>query len=365
MPPPVHGAGLMGQYIQESKLLKSTFDCDYINLSTSNHLNEIGKFGFKKLIGIVKLIFKVLKTVSKKRYDLCYMTINAKGSGWYKEMIIVFLLKLLRYPLVYHYHNKGVSTNQNNWLLNKLYGYQFKNSRIILLSSRLYYDIEKYVPKEKVYYCPYGIPIVCDIDLCSVNLKRTARGVPELLFLSNMMEEKGVYTLLEASKLLFNEGISFKTYFVGASSDVTEADFNKFISLNNLQNNVEYVGKKYNDEKSIYFEQADIFVFPTYYHNETFGLVNLEAMQYGLPIISTNEGAIPDLVEDGVNGFIIPKKDAKTLANKIEFLINNPDICKEMGKNGRKRFEDKYTLDIFEQNYVKTMQQIITDFDIN
>ena len=364
LPPPVHGAGKIGQYIYESIPVNNSFECFFINLSTSDHLSEIGKQGIKKTMLILKLYLKVLKEIFIRRYDYCYMTINSKGAGFYKDMIIVLILKILKYKMIYHYHNKGIANVKKNWLNDKLYRIQFKNSRTILLSKLLYGDIEKYVPEEMVYYCSNGIPQGENVDIELLNSLRSQKNVPELLFLSNMIREKGVFTLLEACKLLNLRGVMFRAVFIGAWSDIKEEDFMDYIVKNNLANYVTYAGKKYDDEKSSYFSNADIFVFPTFYTYETFGLVNLEAMLYGLPVITTDEGAISEVVEDNCNGFIVPKEDPQALADKIEFLIKNPSLRIEMGKKGRKRFEEKYTLKIFENNFVQIIKEIISNFSL-
>ena len=360
LPPPMHGAGIAGQYIKESKLINQSFDCTFINLSSSQQLKEVGKIKYKKIFLIINILIKTISALIKTKYDICYITINAKGIGFYKEMVIVFLLKMLRYKIVYHYHNKGVMDNQN-WFSDKLYRFQFKNSYVILLSPLLYPDVEKYIKKEKVFFCAYGIPDVCDTHIDLLNTIRKTNSVPKILFLSNMMEQKGVYILLKACKILLDRGVSYKTYFIGAPADVSETDFNNFTHNNNLQNNAIYVGKKYNEKKSIFYKQANIFAFPTFYHNETYGIVNLEAIQFGLPIISTNEGAIEDIVENGINGFIVPQKNTEALAEKLEHLINNLDICSEMGRIGRKKYEERYTLEIFEKNFIKILGLIIAD----
>jgi glycosyltransferase involved in cell wall biosynthesis len=77
-------------------------------------------------------------------------------------------------------------------------------------------------------------------------------------------------------------------------------------------------------------------------------LVLLEAMQHSLPVVSTFEGAIPDVVEDGVTGFLVLQRDAIALAEKIELLIKNPELRTSMGIAGRKRYENNFTISIFE-----------------
>lgn len=111
-------------------------------------------------------------------------------------------------------------------------------------------------------------------------------------------------------------------------------------------NYVNYLGKKYGDEKSEILASSDIFVFPTCYPNECFPLVLLEAMQHGLPMVTTDKGGITDVVLDGVNEFICRKHDSKDLANNIGFLLDNPQVAFDMGWKGKNLYEERFTLRI-------------------
>ncbi|MEJ7676498.1 MAG: glycosyltransferase [Segetibacter sp.] len=84
-----------------------------------------------------------------------------------------------------------------------------------------------------------------------------------LLFLSNMMAEKGVFVLLEACKLLKEKLLHFECDFVGEWFDISEEEFNRKVLRYNLTHHVFAYGGKYGKDKSPFFNQADIFVFPT------------------------------------------------------------------------------------------------------
>lgn len=348
IPPPVNGAAMVGKFIKESHVINNAFNADYINLTTSFTLNEIGKGGISKLFTLLKIQFRVIKALLHNKYDLCYMSLTAKGAGFYKDLFIVAILKLFK-KIIYHLHNKGVSNNSKNELNKYLYRFTFKNTKTILLSSYLYYDLINYVLEKDVYFCSNGIPKSNNFSLLNP-IEQNTRQVSRLLFLSNIMIEKGVLVLLEACKILKEKKINFECHFVGAWSDITEDQFNNLVSDYKITNNVFAHGKKYNDEKKEYFSQSDIFVFPTYYHNECFPLVLLEAMDYGLALVSTPEGGIPEIVINGQTGFLVPQKNAEDLANKLEILIKDPELCIRMGNNGKKRFEELYTLNRFEHN---------------
>lgn len=119
-----------------------------------------------------------------------------------------------------------------------------------------------------------------------------------------------------------------------------------------------YHGRKYGDEKRDFFENADVFVFPTFYHNECFPLVLLEAMEFKLPLITTNEGGITDIVNDSVNGFVCRKQDAKSLSDSIACLLDNKELRVKMGENGYKKFKKQFTLQAFEDNMRRILREI-------
>lgn len=158
LPPPVHGAAMMGKYIHDSKLINTAFDCHYINLTTAKNLQDIGKGGIGKLWKFICLLVRIHKEVKSKNPQLVYVTPNACGGAFYKDFVVVQMLKHMGCKVVVHYHNKGVAARQDNFFDNVLYKHFFKGLKIILLAETLYHDIKKYVKRNDVYVCPNGIP---------------------------------------------------------------------------------------------------------------------------------------------------------------------------------------------------------------
>jgi glycosyltransferase involved in cell wall biosynthesis len=355
VPPPVHGSSVIGMQIKNSIKINEEFDCRYVDLGTSTSIDEIGKGGFVKLFRFAAIWFSVLRLLITFRPKLCYFAITAKGPAFYKDASIALLFKIFGVKLVYHFHNKGVSSRQDKWLDNLLYRIIFKNEAVILLSKHLYPDIQKYVSKERIHFCPNGIPDVSGSN--SVLVLKEDKTIVNILFLSNLIESKGVFVLLDACKILNNKQAPFHCTFVGGIGDVNEEQFNDEVQKLDIENHVAYLGKKFGIEKRSEFEKADIFILPTI--NDCFPLVLLEAMQHSLPIISTFEGGIPDIVEDEVTGFLVQQKDAMTLANKLEILINNPEMRLQMGVAGREKYEKEFTLDTFETTLTYILNTVL------
>ena len=90
-----------------------------------------------------------------------------------------------------------------------------------------------------------------------------------------------------------------------------------------------------------------------------FPLVLLEAMQHSLPCISTNEGAISDIVDDGVTGYVVGARNADHLAAKTEVLLNDNQQRMDMGENGYRKYQEQFTLDVFEKRMSEVLEQLM------
>lgn len=353
MPPPIHGAAMVGKYIHDSGVINDTFDCFYINLATAKNLTDIGRINIQKMVHFWLLLHTIRKLVKRLKPKLVYVTANAYGGAFYKDFVVVEMLKCMGCRVVVHYHNKGVSLRQDKVLDNYLYRKFFKKLKVILLAEALYEDVKKYVGYENVVICSNGIP---SNTLKDVSYEMECQATPHLLFLSNLLEEKGVLILLDACQILQKKGYSFICDFVGGeTAEIDGTRFRKEVKERDLINMVRFHGRKVGNEKILYLINADIFVFPTFYHKECFPLVLLEAMEKGIACISTNEGGISNIIEDCVTGFVVEKCNVEVLAERIAYLIDHKDICKKMGEAGKEKFEREFTLSRFENNMVSAL----------
>ncbi len=355
LPPPIQGASMMGQYIKESGIINSNFDCHYINFSTSRSLLDNAGKTYGKLKKIFCIYYLTIKEMVLFRPDVVYITPCAKGPSFCsKEFLLVQIIKLLGGNVVAHFHNKGVSEVQNKWYYKLLFAIFYKNIKVILLSKLIYYDFERYVKEENLYILANGIPKP------NANKKGVHYAPTKLLFLSNLVESKGVFLLLDALKIVKDKGFDFVCNFVGGETHEIDSELlEKRIKERALEGYVFYLGRKTGMDKESVLCQSDLFVFPTYYPNECFPLSILEAMSSGLPIISTEEGGIPDMVRDGQNGFVCKRKDIVDLAQKIIILLENETLRKRMSCNSKEIFEKDYTIEKFSTNLSRILIDVI------
>ena len=442
LPPPVHGSSMVSKYIKESKLIQECFDCDFVNLSTSRSMDEIGKGGLKKIFRFLGSLFTLLGKLLTHRYDLCYIAITCHGMGFLKDAPFALLCKLFGHKLLLHQHNKGMSRDCNRWPYRWLMPLVYRNATVMLLSWHLYEDISAVVKREQVIVCPNGIPephpnplqgerglglrdetsnltqnsqkaqnfsintnLDANVDtnsqftidnsqltistegahpqpssiipqpsksaasltgtegayskLSIVNCQLSiSEAKPHLLMLSNLIVSKGIYVLLEACQRLKERGVAFHCDYVGGESkEVTGEQFRKAIAERGLEDCVTYHGPQYGADKDRAFRRADIFVQPTF--DDCFPLTLVEAMQYRLPIVSTDVGAIPDIVTDGLNGLVCKQQDVDSLVVALSTLLADPAMRQEMGERGHARYLKEMTLEAFERSFAEALRSTV------
>lgn len=368
MPPPVHGASLIGKYIRSSELLNKNYDCRYVNMTTAKSLEDIGKGGIKKYLVFFKMLIKSYKAIKSFRPDAIYVTPNSACGPFYKDFFVVQLLKLWKKKstqLIMHFHNKGVKTRQDFWKDNWMYRHFFRNTKLILLAEPLYEDVCKYVKREDVKICPNGIPELIDEN---VEVKHKTNRVPHILWLSNIMKTKGVMEYLDALQILKSRKLKFQADFVGGPTmEIGIEEFLSELTLHNLDDCTDYLGVKFGLGKSECYMNSDIFVLPSY--TEAFPLTVLEAMSCKIPVVASNVGGVSLEIIDGETGLLIGgnkpimrndfRPSAVELADKLELLIKDKSIRDAMGEAAYKHYVKNFNLEAFERNFVDTMDSLL------
>jgi glycosyltransferase involved in cell wall biosynthesis len=149
-----------------------------------------------------------------------------------------------------------------------------------------------------------------------------------IVFVGVEWERKGGPVMLEAFKILLKKFPTAHLDIIGCSPKIDVPNCN-------------VVGKIPLAKVSEYYKQASVFCLPT--RLEPFGIVFLEAMAHKLPVVATNIGAIPELITDGKNGYLVEPDNPQQLAEKLIESIESPERCKAFGEYGHQRFWDTYT----------------------
>jgi len=354
LPPPVHGVSMINHYVTSSKHINEGFEAQVLRLNFSSSVEELRKRQLKKIFLIFLHLYKLVKKLVKFDPDLVYFSVMPVGMGFLRDFIYIYILKMFRAKLIFHLNNRGIPHFSEKWIWRKMYNSAFSNVNIIHVSENLLHsEIDILELKNTNYFVVHNT--TKDFQITRGN---KSPNFPVLLFISNLFQEKGLMVLLEAILEVRKQipGIMLKIY--GASRGAIEDSlYKEFIFQNGMSDYVEFNESVYDDKKVKALESADIFVFPSYFKEECFPLSLLEAMQAELPIIATNIGAIPEMIENGVSGILIDPQDPGMLQSAIEVLIKNPNMRHQLGKMAAEKFHREYAMEHFE----KKMRKVILD----
>jgi starch synthase len=196
---------------------------------------------------------------------------------------------------------------------------------VFVASSFTRRTLEEAAPfRASVVVVPYGAPIISNPGELSV---RPAGAPLRVLFVGSLGQRKGLSYLFAARRML---GASIKLTVIGTRPAVACAALDR-----ELGDDVRWISSCPHRQILAEMAEHDVFVFPSLF--EGFGLVLLEAMAMGLPIITTPHTAGPDLIEDGREGFIVPIRDAAAIAEKLELLRNDSARLASMREAARVR----------------------------
>ena len=357
VPPPHHGAAKVGEFIRNSHVINETFECRFIPIRSSDTIADIGKVNWKKLYFVIELYLKVLWVLIMFRPDKIYFTASIRSVAFYRDLLISTLWKSYRYlasvEIFYHYHTKGVdefvSASARNLALTRFF---LRDIRLILLSPMLSQDFRKIDTIQDISYLPNGAEnTLSEREFNQICDRRydPSKSTIHALYLSNMIKSKGYFDVLKAAIALKNNNIHF--HFAGEwQNENDRGEFFETITQHDLHN-VTFHGFINGAEKQKLFEQSHLFIFPTRYPNEAFPLSILEALSYGLPVLSTDEGSIPYIL-DNQCGIIVENLD--NLLDGLKMALNQ-FMNLETSQYCRDRYMQNFTLQQFEKNLVRTL----------
>jgi colanic acid/amylovoran biosynthesis glycosyltransferase len=183
----------------------------------------------------------------------------------------------------------------------------------------------------------------CGIDTGKFSsAQREHRGGPlRLLTVGRLVPGKGHALLLEALYALRARGVEVEATFVGDGPE--RAGLEQLAQELLLHRQVRFAGAVGQDELPEWYARADAFCLPTL--AEGLGVVLLEAMASGLPVVSTRVMGVPEVVEDGATGLLVSPGRVDELADALERLAASPELCERLGRHGRMRVDTEFALD--------------------
>jgi colanic acid/amylovoran biosynthesis glycosyltransferase len=286
-----------------------------------------------------------LKYLRNKKYDIihCHFGQNGLTGAFLKDCRI-------GKRLVVTFHGTDITVTPRRFGRN-MYHHMFASADVVTAGSRFVRDklIQHGCGADKIQIIPMGIIV-----------KETPRS-DYFLSVGRLVEVKGFGYSIEAFALLARD-FDAVNYYIAGDGPLYES-LNRKIEELGMETRIFLLGEKTDIELASFFCHALAFIAPGIRASdgaeEGQGLVIQEAESYGLPVIGTDIGGIPDGIISGRTGWIVPEKEIQAMYEKMAFLITNPDKRREFGEEGRKFARENYDNSVLTQRLIHDAYQIM------
>lgn len=356
LPPPYFGPAIATEIILKSAL-KKEFDLVHIDTRLNTSLQTMGVFNFNKLRKTLKIYERYVVNLSGSGNSLVLVPIAQHTGALIKDSVFILFALIFRKKVVLHLRGSALLNwfEKQNFLIKSFFRQIFSmSSGAIVLGSNLRYLFEKFLPLDKIFVVPNG----ADYTFPPRSVKAHHKKIV-LLYFANLQSSKGIEDVLKALSFLDpEEQQQIYLNVVGKWRDEQVKNFClNFVESNNLP--CTFHNPKSGKEKFQTFIDSDVFVFPPR-EPEGHPWVIIEAMAAGLPIITTDQGAITESVVDGENGFIVEPNSPGEIAEKIKIFIKDRECSNSMGHKSRQRYLNAFTEEIMVKNLTKVFNTLLS-----
>ncbi len=348
-PPPVNGQSLMIQSFLEGQY--DGLALHHVRMEFSRTMSEIGSMQIRKLwILLLTLLGIIRRRITSGATVLYYPPAGPTLAPVLRDFVLLIPSRWLFRKTAFHFHAAGLSNiyPQLAWWMKPLYWLAYRRPDLAIFTTTATSADGGKLSAKQIATVPCGI---ADAGAAYLAIAQRKSEPPELLFVGLLSEGKGLLILLQACSRLRHVGLAFSLRCVGAfDSAEFEGEVRRFVAGHGLDELVHFAGVLTGDEKARAYARASIFCFPSHYHNESFGVVLVEAMSFALPIVATRWRGTPEVVGDDGGALVVEPRDPAAFATALETLLRAPELRAAMGARNRQRYLERYTVEAYRSN---------------
>ncbi len=355
LPPPNFGHSMMYKMLMESEFVDA-FDITFLELKFWSYAQH-KKVTFEKIFKMVRYWFAliVLMVLRRPRYVLFNMSFDRMP--FLKDYLFCITASMLGGRVVLHdmgQYLPELDRESPPWLKRLIRHLLSRTHAIIVMGEKVKTEYTPYFDSTRILVVPG-----CVEDTARIPAGESRHeGKTEILYFSYLSVTKGVWTALKAMPQVVKQNPNVFFTFAGPveSSQLKEQIY-EYVKTQGLSDHFAYVG--YVEDvfkRTAYFRSCDMFIFPTL--RDVFGLVLLHAMAEAKPVIASREGTIPEIINDGVNGYVFEKGNEGKLAEKILALAADGVRLKKMGQAGRERYLAAYAPNVYGKRMIDVFKTL-------
>jgi len=349
LPPPTGGMATVLSNLRESALARR---CRLTVLNNGKTTPE-GRSMLTGFMSQLNLLVRLAGTIRRERIELVHIH-TCSGITFWRDSLHMLTARILKCRVVCHIHGarfdefiEAMGSLQKTFLRLAVK----ITSVVIVLSQEWLKKVRLSSVDANWRVIPNGVAI-------PRSPRELQRKIPSFLFLGNLGTRKGVHDLVEATGLAVKNGFQGVVNLAGGDTESgKKEELGRHIGECGCASKIHLLGIVSGQNKEDALAAADCFVLPSY--AEGLPMAILEAMAYGLPIIATNVGAIPEVITDGQEGFLIEPGDVKALADRMVRLGNDANLGRRMGQAAYRRVKADYSLDAMVDQLMNVYSEVI------
>lgn len=314
-----------------------------LRLDTTRSVQDLGlenRFSLMNINYLVRQVFRFLVVNLREKPSLIHVQVTS-GLAFWKAAIFILLGKIFGVRTVAHLHGGMFDkyyASCRPWT-KKWIGLVFASSDIVVALSEKWRQFLLAEVSGDLRVEIASNPVDRQFaEALEAGRSAAASGKKDILFLGSLGKRKGVFDILQAAPWIFEKHPDARIVFAGSEESRGEKlRIEELCRDKHLDKRVAFVGVVTGKEKVSLFQNAMIYVLPSYGENLPFSL--LEAMSLGLPVVTTPVGAIPEIVKDGENGFLVEPGDIRALASSLDRLLSDEPLRRVMAAANQARIK--------------------------
>ena len=347
LPPPHYGGSIFTAALIEGVSQRAGFETRALDTQGNRALAEVGLASWRKGVAVARQSLAALRLALEFRPRVLYSPIPIALGSFLRYSLFVLLARLVGARSVVQFHDGQfdvVFAGYPRWARAYARFVLGQTAAIVVLGERLVSMLDGIAPRGRVRVVRGSRddgPFQAARERAA---PRRSSDPVRVLFLSHLFRDKGYLDVLRAAAIARRSRQDLRFQFAGDwPSDEEARAAARFVRENDLGGVVEFLGSVTGPKKYDLLASASIFVLPTFYRFEAQPSAVIEALAAGLPVVTTDWAGLPEMVEDGDCGFVVPVADPSALADRIVRLAAEPALRERMGRRARERFLALFT----------------------
>lgn len=342
----------------EASAVRDRWDVVHLDTSDRRSLANLGRIDLTNVFLALRHVVGLAWLTRKGRVRAVWIPVSSNAPAYLRDALFILAARAAGARVVTHLHGGGFRDFYERapaavrWLVSMT---SARVDRAWVLGEGLREMYQGLISPDRIRSVPNGVPD----PACGAAEESTVPGPIEFLHLGQLSEAKGVIDLIEAARRLRGDGVDVRLVLAGPWLNAAEeAAIRESIARAGVDSEVELPGVVIGRDKAALLARADVFVLATSYPYEGQPMAILEAMAAGLPVVATSRAAIPDTVEDGVTGLLVPERDTDALEAALRRLADDQTLRQRLGDEGRRRWAREFTSDHAMARVVEALEEV-------